>query len=550
MSDFTLKDFVARRKFPSEDVIAIFAMFVIVILLWIPFGFNVGFFADDWALFREADNGNYINSSLPRPLTGVPFAIAYALDPISFRGPNILLAFILLGKAVLCYALVNQLFRNKEIAFATAMLFLVIPADTAIFNLGTLTIHFALVCYLLAVYFLILIYRKMHPVALLGMWLALATSLGIYETVFPLALVTPFVLLFIHRRISRRFLIYAGLWYAVLLVVLERLFLLYTQQAQNFGYQQSLYIGLPTIEEMIAALQAVYGRLFYTGWIGYDTTVDNSTFWLLGLTAGVISLVVVRLLTKQTDSSTNLPKAAGILLGLLIVGLGYGPYIVTELRLNTDRTYVFASLGAAISLALLIHIVMGRLPYGRYWRTLCLAIFVTLGTVCLINQHARYTQAAEAQEAILRSIVRQVPEMRLGSRIVVFDQTADHLAGATFFRLSPYLNVALQVIYDDLSLNGTFCYPGEQWGTFQERCTLTLDELTITYGEIPVGSWRYEDIIAFQYVSLDDIRLLSDLAAFTTDVGAIPLYNPTARIEQGTLPVRALTMLGMLPEHE
>src|SRR5690606_2956322 len=102
---------------------------------------------------------------------------------------------------------------------------------------------------------------------LIPMLVALAVSVGIYEVVYPLVLVTPLVLLRFERRSAKRLIGYAMAWYIIPVIGGLRLVSLSLNQQGALSYQSGLFSGLPSPGETATIIQNVLVQHFYTGWV-------------------------------------------------------------------------------------------------------------------------------------------------------------------------------------------------------------------------------------------------------------------------------------------
>jgi hypothetical protein len=128
---------------------AIVAACATVGLIWLPIGHAMIGIIEEWdivSLFH--DNGVFwitsLHSPVPfmaiRPLNMAPNALAYVLGPNSFLTWHLLLALSLAGKAVGMTAVARWLLRDRWIAVATGLLFMLYPADTMQMTLRALHI--------------------------------------------------------------------------------------------------------------------------------------------------------------------------------------------------------------------------------------------------------------------------------------------------------------------------------------------------------------------------------------------------------------------------
>jgi len=504
------------------------------------------FWADGWPSIAAADQGVVLQNTV-RPFVYAPWAFARLLSPNVFASVNLIIAGAMFGKAFVLYLLLKRLTGNNPLAFAAAAILVVIPVDTSIFNEGTLSIHIALFCYLGAAYALVAYWQRPRWYWLLLMWLGLLVATGIYETVYPLLLFTPLMLLYGHPKISRRFIRVVLVWYVVPLLIAGRIALMMVQQQVSLSYQRNLFVGID-ISASIGSLFRVYERHFYSGW--------EQSWGLLyghyGILAGGIALIGLLFVSW---SAGLLPKRRLLLLtvaGLAILGLGFAPYLVTALRDDTNRTYFYSSLGAAITIASVILLIVSFIPVRRFVYV-CYAILIALiigrGASVSLDRHQANINNGAAQIPFLRAITTQVSAFAPDTLLVVIDDSGDHALGNTFVYSSYYFSNALRVLYQNSTLIAAFCYPQDEgtWGIFNEQCRFEPRGVTGADVKQPNSVWSYDQVVAFHYAPDGTLTLLNDLRPYVAD--AVD-YDPNRLLNDDALPTaRISSMLGELSEN-
>ena len=151
---------IQRARALPPFVVVMLSLLLLTAFLWLPFGLNVGFTGDDWIYFHQISQGSMMSQATPtRILWPIPYLIAYSFDPAHFASFNLFLALMIFCKGGLVYALLRRFSAPHALAFAAAALTIVIPADSGTFYMGALSIQFAAVCYLLALYLLIVFWQ-------------------------------------------------------------------------------------------------------------------------------------------------------------------------------------------------------------------------------------------------------------------------------------------------------------------------------------------------------------------------------------------------------
>ena len=520
-------------------------LLLLVIILWLPFGLSVPFWADGWPKIAALDTG--VIAEEGRPLVNVPYEFARLLSPNLFASVNLLLIATIFGKASLFYLILKRLTGNKLLAFAAAALVIVFPVDTAIFNDGVMSIHFALFCYMGAVYALLAYWERPRWYWLVLMWLGLLFTTGIYETVYPLVLFTPLILLYKQPRISRRFVGVALFWYAVPLLVAVRLLFLIARQDDSFGYQSNLFTGIDP-PAMINSLLRAYARNFHSGWV-QDL---GESYLAYSIAAGVITLVGILWFSR---TAIVLPRKRLIILavaGFVILGLGYAPYVFTALRDSTDRTYFYSSVGAAITIVsalLLLTSFVSSHHLGSLIFALLLAFIVGQGTAISLVRHQTNYNNGVLQLPVLRDVASQLPAVSSNTLVLVIDETPDQPLRRVFTQASFYFRAALQVLYENPDLQAALCYPHDEvgWGHFAEKCLVEPDGVTLLSTRDGTNTFPYDQIVVFSYNEAGTLTLLDDLVPYVPDAVN---YDPNRLIIDDAPPTaRISSMLGELGEN-
>ncbi len=533
------------RRFLTGDLPLMLALLALVILLWLPFGFAVPFWADGWPMNVTTDRGVVVLNDL-RPFVYVATAFARQLSPNLFLNVNLLTAAFIFGKGVVFYALLKRLTGDQLLAFAAAALLIVIPVDNAIFNDATFAIHFSLLAYLTAVYALLAYWQSSRPAWLVLMGISLLVTTGIYETVYPLLLVTPLILLYDKPRMTRRFILVALAWYLVPLVMGLRFFLLATQYSGSAAYQSRLFDLSVGKLELLRTLLKTYQIHFYDGWV-----------WDIGIRypRHAAAAAGVALLSGWWASRQQvlLPRRRLLLLtlaGLAALGLGYLPYLFTLLRHDDNRTYFYSSTGAVLAITALALLLASLIPVRRLAGILFVALVALLvgrGTAVSLDRHQRQYDNGWRQVPVLRLVTAQAPAFAPGTFVLVIDESVGQVLKYTFTLSSFYFESALRVLYQNPDLQAALCYPGEAvvWGHFGERCQLQPEGLHLLWTVNGAATIPYEQIVAFRYHEDGTLTRLDSLAAYGVEA---PVYAPERRIDPSATPApRIAAMLGENP---
>ena len=519
------------RSTPELVVAGVGVLVILVAMLWLPFGLKVGFVGDGWILFHQVDAGNPMSATTAtRLFTPVPYMIAYSLTPGQFTGVNLLLALLMAAKGGLLIAILRRLGAPSPLAFGAAALAILLPADSGVFYLGAVTIEFVLVGFLLAVYLLLVYWQQRSLVALVAMSLVHILTVGIYEGIYPLIAVTPLLLLIHERRISRRWLRVALFWYLVPAINAVWYLFVVTNFPRAFQYQGSI-AQHPTLALIGESLLKIYKRHFFDGWVEHLASIAPRD-WLLGGLAGLLVLSVGWWLGRNAPVNRRLTWRLA-LAGLVIMLLGVALYLPTAARDQTVRTYYFSSVGAAITLAALGWSTGRRLIFAALMGVLAL-----VGMAQLLNQHQRYFDQSEQEQAMLTAFARAVPQIAPGTGIVIIDASPE----ADYTRITGgalYTEYTLPTLYDDYSLGATLCGPEEVGTGADKHCRLTDEGMTIPSVRSFWFTRTYDQLIFVRYDG--QFQVIDDLTPYTGK--PIPAYQPQKRYQANGLPPPRITTL-------
>src|ERR1700737_2823089 len=148
------------RRIPLAPV-ACAALAVLVVTLWLPFGWKITGLYEEWLFMSGGDVGDPIRMLFhpryhDRPLTVAPYVLGYILTPGSFLGFNVIFALWALGKGVAMYALIRRLVpASPALAFVSGALLVVYPSDSALLTLRTTNVHAGVFLFLIALNLLI-----------------------------------------------------------------------------------------------------------------------------------------------------------------------------------------------------------------------------------------------------------------------------------------------------------------------------------------------------------------------------------------------------------
>jgi len=507
-------------------------------LLWAPTGWRVGFIVDGWNAFLSIEQSSidrYIVAS--RPFTHVPWYIAYWLSPGQFVGTNILTAFLIFAKGWLCFQIMHQLTeKNVLFSYMVAVLVVLFPADSGIFYLGALGIHWALFCFLFSVHLFILYRKKRRLSLLIAAWLMQMLTVGVYEISYVFIAFIPFVLIvFAGSLFSRQRLRWITLWYIVPFISgIWYLFLLVFDSGA-VGYQLSLINAAPSQSSMLTDIFRIYRIHLWDGW-NIENVALNTTHVLFALAAGgVVFFTSYQLGLRDKEQPLSHKQLIQLgLVGIITIFLGVLLYLPTSERVSTLRTFYYSSIGAGL---LITVVAWAASRIAGVYRFIVVAILVgslaSVATYRLLDQHRQYWQKSEDQQSLITEMAQVMGRLEPDTHIVVLDVSANSTIRTLFN--SMFFDIVTRLIYQDSTLSAALCLSVE----LRNACSFTQDSFVETAaGKRPLSS-PLNTLIVLEYdVSF---QVVDDLTRYglSDPVG----YEPYARMDpNGPIPPRIATM--------
>lgn len=547
----------------ASRVIPYIGMFVIALVLWLPFGFKTTGLIEELSITEQLDAGHsfffitpdsVMSISRSRPLQMFFFTASYLLDRDSYQFYNIFMLLFFFGKIVVTYWLVLQFLPGKKVlAFVTGVLFMLYPADTGVFALRVIHVHSAILAYLLAVYLLIQFYRQRgwkSILAILASGLLVIFSLGQYQIALAAAAVTPFILLYFGRP-NRRFLIATGAWYASAAIIL----LYEVWAAKQPGIEAYEAVLMPTADlvtnpfrSLLTAVLVGYQRQI-SAWSAAINKLNDLPTYSVYIAIGLIASVIVGwwLLRQKPhedySQSISWQRYTLVLLtGIALFPIGIATYLpLPNYRFEDFRIYLLAMFGSAVVLALLLYLI-SRLV-GHYRETIFLVFalpFIGLGLLSALTQQQRYVNYSLEQQNILQQTVAQAPQLKPNTAIVLIDP-AGTLKKAYVFYYGALLQPTLRYVYSDNALEAYYC-PVYGADDDSQTCQFKADGLHIR--SLP-AALTYDRLLLFMTSDSGALKLLNaeDAAATFQITG----YDPAAHIIGTQPPHRASTMFSCVP---
>lgn len=550
----------ARFRLPHW-VVAALSLAVIIVLLWLPFGPNVMGIREEWitrAFFATGLDPVWGGAEFATRPGAVPMiAAAHYLTPDSYVGYNLLHAFFFFGKGLLFYLLVRRLLPvGAVIALLTAALFIVYPADAGLMTMRATHIHGAVFFYLLALYLLVRYWDRPRPLTLALMWLALGMSASTYEAGYALIAVSPLVLVWLEKRLSRRVVRVALLWYVPPLLALANL--AYHMFAQPLSIQNRVLAagieagdreGTSLLSEVLFGLVTAFERHFLLGWEQAVSLIrQNRLYTALGGAAAALVLAAAWLLRPATSRETSpsvgwFGRWAGLViaLGLVVVFLGIVVYLPTTRRYVDWRVYYYSSAGAALAVSAAV-MFFSRLA-GRRAAYLIFSVVMSaligLSVMRTLHQHAGFYDVGHAEQYILGSITAQAPALQRPAHFFLLQTSLDAVSVGMLDSNIWTSQAALAFVYDRYDWVQGLHLCG------QTLCAFTPDGIQVDGVDDYIP---YSDALVFGASSVSGLSLLDAIPTDLVPAAHTTAYNPAALIDTTVdIPARAYTLFHQWP---
>ena len=474
---------------------------VMAIALWLPFGLNITDFSDAWVFYGSLDAGLPLLSD-SRPFQLVMYHLAYAVDPNSFIGPNLLMLLLFIGKSLAVYGSLRLILPQLPvIAFLSAALLMLFPADTGTFWLAAFNVHSPVFFFFLAVLALVWYWRRPHWLKLLLMGGALVWSFT-YEANYPLIVLAPLLLWLMEGRLSRRVLRVTLLWYAVPVIMVARLILLAGQSGSGaFLYQEALLqqgLGGGSIFSRIAdSMLRAYQRNIGTGWV--ETVLNfklsfNRQHLLIAIVVSILSAFVAWWHIRQSAWRLGLWQGVTLIVaGLVIIGAGFVPFVITNYRDINYRVFFLSAVGGALIAVTVLMVISqlsermrrivfipamlaplilnsrlsmaaaaasgaGLLLLPARVLLLCLSSgLVLIGTLGMLHQHDLYATMPLRQHWLQAAMIQQAPAVDTDAVLVLLDETDDMRGAAAFEARRDVFDSSLKYLYHSQAITAVLC---------------------------------------------------------------------------------------------
>ncbi len=480
------------RKRQVADFVAVTGFLLIVVALYLPFGFaSVGQW-DEWTFYTFLKNMPWsrMESELTlRPFVLVASTISIMISSESFVGFNLVYALLLWARPVLIYSILRQVGVRRSYSFVIALLSIVYPVDARSMSLQSLNLQFSFVSFLTAVGLTLRYTSKPSRLILIGIWLALILCVGSYEGAYGLIVAMPLLWWYRIRNKSWQNLNLTFIWYIV--PVLKLVYLLFLIFAARSFYQSDFFYSGPEVSlsdllsQTIDRLIEVYQRSFAFGWIEAVQSIRHNP-WIPLMLLLLGALAVLAWLIWWTDKHVRVPEVRQLGLTLVTGLLLILPSVVVLIWIDAYNNellglYLYIPVAGSLVLFCLIALLASLIVNNKYQNavitTLCLLLMLP-GLSRLFLQHEYYVTSANNKARILAQIAQLAPAINNETRILVLSEMNDEEFRDKNIQAftSSALGHALYVVYGGQgSGRGSICPSVESCFPLQNRTEFLED---------------------------------------------------------------------------
>ena len=416
------------------DFVVAGAFFALILLLYLPFGFDFVWQYEEWVYqaFLEGRTSRAGSEAMSRFWLLIIFPLANILDanPIVFH--HLLHISLASAKLALLYGIVRKLGVAPVYAFLFAMLSMVYPVNVALMSSRSVLYAFSMSALFAAVYLILLFIEKPGRLRLLGILAALSFNVGSYENAYAIIAIVPILWFRRSPRWTCHNINLTVIWYLMPAAKVIYLFVLAGAGRSFYGDWQLSNLTeqarplLEAISHYLGVVANVYHQAFILGWQEAFRSLGQNAWLAPTLTAILLAAVVAVYLTRHSKEQrfpTRRQLSLSTVVGLFLVL----PAIAVLMWFETYQTelfriYIYVPFGAAAVVISLFLLIVSPIQNRRLRQAalVCLCLIVMLpATSRLFVQHASHVKGANAKARVLSQIVKQVPYFEHSARLVV-----------------------------------------------------------------------------------------------------------------------------------
>jgi len=536
---------------------ALLVMVGLILLLWLPFGLrSVIGGVEEWTtlyLIQRGENAVFIPQAPTRPFNLAPYVAPYLLMPDHlYLGYSLLVIGVFIAKAGVIYALLRRLIPdNPTLAFLSAILFVIYPADLGLFTFRAFPIMVAIVGSLVCIYLLVYYWQKPSFLLWSAIWILQVMSLLTYEVLYPVILASPLLLIWLDKRLSQRFWMVTLLWSFIPAILFA--WLIWNMVGTNSG----TYIATRLVEAQTTGatgFSAMLGRLpnlllrHLSEWeFTVRELVGRSPYLPLSIVSGGLVGVFSWKLMRRTASKFRFSWVlilGGV--GLVAMLLSYAAYLPSSYGNIHWRVYYLTAIGPSLLIAGFISWLGGRLPLIAAGLS---GIVVSLAVLHALDQHSILVDSSAYLQRLLGSIVRQAPAINSDAVVVLLDDEAN--IADSDWRLSGYddaLRGALTYLYD-YPVEAIFCTNADILGdpAGKRLCRWEQDGIDRLFRGVE-SHYAYRQLVIFETRAGGYADMLTALPESLTNSTVTVNYEPERLINRSApLPARVSTLFTCWP---
>ncbi len=537
-----------------EDFIVIGAFFALILLLYLPFGFDSVWQYEEWVFQaflegRASKAGSEVTSRFWL-LMLYPLANVLDANPIIFH--HHLHIFLASSKLVLLYAIVRKFGVAPLYAFLFTMLSMVYPVNALLMSSRSVLYAFSMSALFAAVYLTLLFMEKPGRLRLLGILLALLFNVGSYENAYMIIVIAPILWFWRSPRWTNRNFNLTVIWYLMPAAKFIYLFILADAGRRFYGDGQLSNASeqgrslLEAISHYLGVVANVYLHTFIYGWQEAFNSLGQNAWLAPTLTTLLLTAVVAVYLARRTKdagfpSRRKLSQSA--LAGLFFILPAIAALMWFETYQNElFRIYIYVPFGAAAVVMSLLLLIVSPIKNRRLRQAalVCLCLMLMFPAASrLFVQHASLVKGANAKAKALSQIVRQAPYFDDNARLIIVTNMSD--AAFDQYGISEFwsnmLDSAIYLLYQEGRPSASFLC------RFQHRCS--TDDLSKIIHNIEQLT-DFSKIVLFRLKDDLNVELLLQLPT-ELDNALNYTYNPERLIDRSApIPSRARILLGDL----
>lgn len=466
-----------------------------------------------------------------RPLTWTPWWIGHRLSADNFTALNIVLLAIIALKGFAGYQLFRRLaFQNQTLAFVAAAMFIVFPSDSGNLTARTANIHFGLLFCITAMWLLTAAWQERNRWLLALAVVAQTISLFTYEAGVLMILAAPILIFWLERKINRRMLVYSLIWSVVPTLFFIALIALTFNAGSYLGSRMVTagYEQKPSLIELFpAATLQLFNSHFIRPWTDSYKLLQfaGGRYVVTALIVTAAVLCPIAYILSRRSVKTGWQVTLGLMIGgIAFMGLGYGPYFLSENILSNWRVYLYSASGAAVAAVAAAYTLSTIGKRGQQIIFVALAgVMLTGSIVYTLASRSYYAITASNIENILVNVMEELPDVNEPATVVLFEEERPYRMAEAWYSctlLSDCLTASLRYLYENPDVEGIVCSLGERAG-YMETCELKPEGLVVTATNNILTGVR-----TFPYDSLIAVNLEANQATLIENIPVATTYDP------------------------